>query len=255
MAIRKNAARPEPILVPCAACPLRRQDIFKKATAEEIAFIQQLKIGELVLPAGSQVMREDVPTGEYFTLLGGWAFRYRTLSSGARQILNFLLPGDFLGLQEKLDGKAAHGVELLTDGVLCRFPGERLFDVYRSHPALGYDLTWLAAHEELIMDENLVSVGQRSAPQRIAMLLIHLFKRAESVGLKDEDDTVPFPVTQQHMSDALGLSLVHTHRTLRRLQHSGLFHVEDGRLAIRKPKALRHLADYYALPLRDRPLI
>jgi CRP/FNR family transcriptional regulator len=242
-------------LIPCDQCPLRRLGTFSANTPAEIEFIQNFKSGEVVLPAGALLTREGVSTGEFHTLLSGWAFRFRTLSSGARQILNFLLPGDFIGLQEKLGAHALHGVELLTEARLCRFPADRLWRLYEAHPSLGYDVTWIAAHEELIVDENLVSVGQRSAKQRIAMLLIHLFKRAESVGMKDADGRVPFPITQQHMADALGLSLVHTHKTLRKLQTSGLYTLVDGRLAIRRPEALSQLADYYAMPLRGRPLI
>lgn len=250
---KKKAVRPA--LIPCRQCPLRQLGTFSSNTPDEIAFIQDFKSGEVVLPAGALLSREGVSNGEFHTLLEGWAFRYRTLSSGARQILNFLLPGDFIGLQEKLGAHALHGVELLTDARLCRFPAEKLWRLYEKHPSLGYDVTWIAAHEELIVDENLVSVGQRSARQRIAMLLIHLFKRAESVGLKDEQGRVPFPITQQHMADALGLSLVHTHKTLRAIERTGLYHIEDGFLTIRRPEAMTRLADYYALPLRGRPLI
>ena len=244
-----------PVLTPCAQCPLRRVGAFSANTPEEIAFIQDFKTGEIVLPAGSLLSREGVSIGEFHTLLQGWAFRFRTLSSGSRQILNFLLPGDFIGLQDKLGAHASHGVELLTDARLCRFPASRLWDLYTNYPSLGYDVTWIAAHEELIVDENLVSVGQRTAAQRIAMLLIHLYKRADSVGLKHPDGRVPFPVTQQHMADALGLSLVHTNKTLRKLQASGHFEIAGGMLALKRPEAMSRLADYFALPLHGRPLI
>lgn len=253
--MNKNAVRQQKFRIPCAACPLRRLPAFTQIPAEEIAFIQAFKNGELTLPAGTQVRREGAGGGDYYTLLSGWAFRYRTLSSGARQILNFLLPGDFIGLQEKLTAAATHGVELLTEAMLCRFPGDRLFDLYKTHPGLGYDVTWLAAHEELIVDENLVSVGQRTAMQRVAMLLIHLYKRADALGMREPDKGVEFPVTQRHMADALGLSLVHTHRTLRKLEQNGLYKIADGRLTINRPAAMSRVADYYSLPLQDRPLI
>ncbi len=57
------------------------------------------------------------------------------------------------------------------------------------------------------------------------------------------------------MADALGLSLVHTHRTLRRLQALGLHSLEDGRLLLRNPHALTQLADYAAQPLEKLPLL
>lgn len=241
--------------VPCSACPLRTTGAFSPNTNEEIAFIQGFKRGEVQLKAGNLLVREGVISGDLHTLLRGWAFRYRTLGNGKRQILNFLLPGDFIGLQERLGTQSSSGVEVLTDAVFCRFSSERLWDLYRNHPALGYDITWIAAHEELIVDENLVSVGQRSAAQRIAMLVLHLCKRAESVGLKEADGSVPFPVTQQHMADALGLSLVHTNKTLAQLTRHGMFRIRNSRLLIGKPAMLNHLADYFSVPLRGRPLI
>lgn len=239
----------------CINCPLRKLGTFSPNTAEEIDFIQHFKRGEVALKGGSLLVREGVHSGEFYTLLRGWAFRYRTLSDGKRQILNFLLPGDFIGLQEKLGAHSSCGVEVLSDARFCRFPAEKLWDLYRNHPSLSYDITWIAAHEELIVDENLVSVGQRTAAQRIAMLLIHLFKRAESLGMKDGQGSVPFPVTQQHMADALGLSLVHTNKTLGRMAQQGMFRIKDGQLSIGKPALLNRLADYFSEPLRGRPLI
>ena len=239
----------------CLRCPLRRTGAFADNTPEEIAFIARFKRHELLRPRGSHVVIEGRPNGELYTLLSGWAIRFRSLRDGRRQILNFLLPGDLVGLQEKLGAQMQCGVELLTDARLCSFPVGHLWELYRNHPSLGYDITWLAAHEELIVDENLVSVGQRTAEQRIAMLLVHLYKRAASVGLREADGAVPFPVSQRHMGEALGLSLVHTNRTLRRLTRAGLHEIRAGRLWLRNVSSLQHLADYDALPVRNRPLI
>ncbi len=74
------------------------------------------------LKAGALLVREGVNSGEFYTLLRGWAFRYRTLSNGKRQILNFLLPGDFIGLQEKLGAHSSSGVEVLSDAISAGFP-------------------------------------------------------------------------------------------------------------------------------------
>ena len=240
--------------IPCQSCPLRDTGAFSVNNEAEIAFIQQFKKRQIKVVAGNTIVREKAKSGELHTLLTGWAFRYRTLSDGRRQIFNFLLPGDFVGLQDQLGEASPHGIEALTDVSLCVFPRERLWDLYRTHPSLGFDLTWLSAHEELIVDENLLSVGRRSAAERIAMLLVHLYKRASSVGLSDANG-VALPLTQQHFADALGLSLVHTNKTLKRLRAQGLYTFENGRLKLINPAAITRLADYHALPLRGRPLI
>ena len=234
---------------------MRATGAFANNTIEEMDFIQRLKKREMLGKPGDVIVREGETGGELHTLLSGWAFRFRTLRDGGRQILNFLLPGDFIGLQEQLSTGSPYGVELLTHARLCTFQTNRLWELYRAHPQLGYDVTWLVAHEELIVDENLVSVGQRTAQQRIAMLLVHLFKRAEQLSLKHADGSVPFPVTQQHMADALGLSLVHTNKSLRKLTEAGVHTILDNRLWLLKPDVLRRLADYHSLPLRTRPLI
>jgi CRP/FNR family transcriptional regulator, anaerobic regulatory protein len=241
-------------LVPCHRCPLRSLKTFSNATDAEIAFIQSFKKHEIAVDAGGTILPEGGRTGQLYTLLAGMAFRYRTLRDGRRQILNFIFPGDLIGLQEQIAIESPHGVEALSSVKLCTFPQDRLWDLYRNHPQLGYDITWLAAHEESIVDDNLLSVGRRSASERVAMLLIHVVKRAEAAGLC-EDNSVPFPLNQQHIADALGLSLVHTNKTLRRLEKLGLHSLENNRLRLLKPAVLKRLADYYALPLRPRPLV
>src|SRR6185312_3020288 len=109
------------------------------------------------------ILQEGTSTTYLFTVLIGWAFRYKTLPDGRRQILNFALPGDFIGLQAVLDKEVQHSVEALTDAVFCIFPREKLWTLYTSHPSLAFDITWLASREEQILDEHLVSIGRRSA--------------------------------------------------------------------------------------------
>lgn len=246
-----------PSLLPpaCVRCGLRAGGAFQQLSDSELAFVDAFRVDTALLPAGQALVREQEDGGKLFTLYSGWAFRYKSLSDGRRQILNVLLPGDFFGLQQRFAEGSTYGVESLTEVALCVFRSERLWELYREHPRLGYDLTWLAARDEQMLDENLLTTGRRTAMERVAVLLIHLFKRAQRVGLVDADGGFAFPLTQQHMADALGLSLVHTHRTLRRLQALGLYELLDGRLLLRNPTALHQLAEYVGQPLAPVPLI
>ncbi len=72
------------------------------------------------------------------------------------------------------------------------------------------------------MEEQLLSLGQRTAVERVAALILDLYGRAEARDMV-RGDGMPFPLTQQHIADALGNSLVHANRTLKRLQRDGLF--------------------------------
>jgi len=113
-------------LTPCSACPLRKTGAFSANSEAEIEFIQAIKQRQIPVQAGQGIVREGDASSTLYTLLSGWAFRYRTLSDGRRQIFNFLLPGDFIGLQHQLGQASPHGVEALTDVSLCAFPNERL---------------------------------------------------------------------------------------------------------------------------------
>ena len=238
----------------CTACRLRQTGVFTPVTAQELAFIETFRSGTSTVPAGGTLMREQNPRGKLFTLYSGWAFRYKTLSDGRRQILNFLLPGDLIGLQQEFADGAMHGIEAVTDVSLCEFPREGLWELFRQFPSLGYDVTWLAAREEGMVDDNLLTAGRRNAIERVAMLLMHLFGRLERLGLADSG-SVEFPINQQHIADTLGLSLVHTNKTLRRLQQLGLHEIRGGRLFLLNPKALQRIAEYYDLPPKKVPLL
>jgi len=120
--------------------------------------------------------------------------------------------------------------------------------------SLAFDLTWLAAREEQLIDEHLVSLGRRTALERTAFLLLHLFVRADEAGLA-KNGTIQFPFTQQHLADTLGMSLVHTNKTLRRLSALGLHELKNGRLRMLNTRALARIADYYDRPPRLLPLL
>ena len=241
-------------LVPCTACPLRRLPIFKPNTREEVAFIEGMRTAQVDIRASETIVREGQNSPPLYSVFSGWAFRYKTLSDGRRQILNFLLPGDLIGFQAHMLDDAAHGVEALTDVRLCQHARGKIWTLYQNYPELAFDVTWLTAHEERVIDEALVSIGRRSALERVAMLLLHLFKRARALGLT-QGNILDLPVTQQHIADALGLSLVHTNKTLRRLRKRGLFSLERQRFELHERGAMEKLADYFEAPVPARPLL
>jgi len=239
---------------PCLACPLRLKPAFKDKTDDEIRFIQAMKVDHRSFPAGADIIHPGQEDAELYTLYSGWAFRYKSLPDGRRQILNFLLPGDLVGLQASLLSAAEHGIEALTDVELCVFPRKRIWDLFVKMPTLAYELAWLGSREESLIDDNLTSVGQRNAGERIAALVISLYHRAETLGLVSSG-SFAFPLSQQQLADALGLSLVHTSKTWSRLRKAGLFSLSGGRLTLLNPRLTAHMASIYEQISLPRPLI
>jgi CRP/FNR family transcriptional regulator len=220
--VRKKTNNKAPMATPCPKCPLRKIDIFRKFSEKELAFIYSFKSGELVLEAGSTIFSEGTNSPHLYTVLSGWAVKYKTLEDGRRQVLNFALPGDFLGLQASIFDSIGHSVEALTDVVLCVFPRDKLWALYENHSGLAFDVTWLGAREESILSDYLVTVGQRRAGERIAFVLLQLFQRARQLGLL-RGNVLTLPLTQELLADTIGFSLVHTNKTLKTLRKTGAF--------------------------------
>lgn len=239
----------------CGTCLLHDlPDLFLPSTTEERQAIAAFRSGTRDVSAGGVIVEEDGRSTHLYTLYAGWAFRYKTLSDGRRQILHFLLPGDLMGLQDEFAEGRTYGVEAATDVRLCAFPRDKLWGFFHAQPNMGYAITWLAAREEKMLDDALVTTGRRTAIERVAVLLLHLFRRAEHLGLTD-GRRLKFPFNQQHIADALGLSLVHTNKTLRKLQRDGLHRLEGGVLEILNPHALEQLGDYFERPMRPVPVL
>ncbi|MBN8994430.1 MAG: Crp/Fnr family transcriptional regulator [Rhizobiales bacterium] len=228
---------------PCEQCPIRGLKVFRPFTAEELGFVASFKAGELVVDPRATILQEGTSSTHLFTVLIGWAFRYKMLPDGRRQILNFALPGDFLGLQASMFNEMTHSVEALTSMTLCVFPRERIWELYEHHASLSFDVTWLAAREEQILDSHLLNVGRRNAIERTAYLILHLFMRARDVGLAGKAN-LALPITQQHLADTLGMSIVHTNKTLRRLYDRKLISWKSQRLEILDMEALKEIAEW-----------
>jgi CRP/FNR family transcriptional regulator len=227
----------------CENCPIRKRRIFRQLGQKDLEYVSKFKSGELKMEAGAIVLAEEHKSPHLYTILEGWAFRHKATANGKRQILNFALPGDLVGLQLSILNEMQHSVTALTPLKLCVFERTEVWDMFKVSPALGFSLTWQAAREEQMLDGHLLNVGQRSAEARVAYLILHLYDRADGVGLAG-NNALDAPFTQQHFADALGITYVHANRTLRKLVKRGLLTWQDKTILIRDREALAEISQY-----------
>ena len=242
------------LTVPCRDCPLRRQSLFVPFTEEEVLFMERFKLGELVVEPGATFLMEGSNSPQLYTVLRGQGVRYKTLADGRRQVINFLFPGDFTGLQAGLMGEMKHSVEARTRMMLCVFDRSELWHLFKEQPARAYDLTWIAAVEEHFLGETIATLGQRDAMQRLAWALLKIWQRLRAVGL-GRNGGVLLPFRQQDLADALGLSLVHTNKTLARLRGLKLCDWSEGELRVLDPVGLAELGLVEPEPPERRPIM
>jgi CRP-like cAMP-binding protein len=238
---------------PCEQCPLRATSHFREFSPEELEFVSRFKKGEFAVDAGATILVEGAHSAHLFTVLSGWGFRYKTLEDGRRQILNYIMPGDLIGLQGSIMGEMQHSIEALSPVSLCVFERDKLMTLFNRHSSLSFDLTWIAAREERILDEHLLSVGRRSALERAAYLLAYLHQRA--IALKLFEGRNFLPITQQHVADTLGLSIVHTNKTLKKLGDRKMIRWQERGCDVLDAEALATLAKWEGLTDARRPFI
>ncbi|APE41983.1 Crp/Fnr family transcriptional regulator [Sulfitobacter alexandrii] len=238
----------------CRNCPLRQRDLFIDLSSDEVDFMQKFKAGELTIDPGTPILMEGSNAPQLFTVLSGMGIRDKMLENGERQVISFVFPGDFVGLQAGLMGKMGHSVEARTRMKLCVFDRSEFWSFFKSHPGRAFDITWLAAIEEHFLGETVATLGQRTATQALAWALIKVFQRGDALGLV-ENNQMKLPYTQRDLADALGLSLVHTNKTLAKLREAQLVSWSSGTLHVMQPDALAELGMTSWDTLRPRPLM
>ena len=134
--------------VSCFECALRRSGAFKPISDMELAFINEMKRDHQLCPAGAEIIAAGQEQVELYTLYSGWAFRFKILPDGRRQILNIHLPGDLIGLQGAMFEAPSYGVEALTEVQICVLPRRKVWSLFQNMPELSFDVTWLGAREE-----------------------------------------------------------------------------------------------------------
>ncbi len=230
----------------CANCGVRGQTVCAPLDVNELGIVESFRAGNRKLDAGTDIFTQGEVGSEVYTLLEGWVMLYTLLEDGRRQIVDFCVPGAFLGFQPDLDAPSRHTSEALTAVKVCVFPKRGLLTMFGSHPKMALRMACIAARDQAFAYQHLTSVGRRTARERIANLLLELFVRVRQSAPEASGDAIRLPLTQEHLGDALGLTSVHVNRTLRDLREDGVLTVKRGALSILDPDRLAEEAGFNA---------
>jgi CRP-like cAMP-binding protein len=194
--------------------------------------------------AGEEVIRAgDRPSRGFLILSGLLATSKAAMAEGDVQITCFHLPGDMPDLQSLHLTTLDSDIRALTDCQLAFMTHQDLRRLCDRHPRLAALLWRTTLVDAAIYREWVVNVGQRPAINRVAHVFCELMTRMEVAGLV-QDRSCYLGLTQQHLSEATGLSSVHVNRTLQQLRAQGLITFGQGRLTIHDWEALAQLGDF-----------
>ncbi|MCB4822741.1 Crp/Fnr family transcriptional regulator [Roseicella aerolata] len=169
------------------------------------------------MPAHSMVFREGDPAGKVFTLIEGFAKLTRLLPDGKQQVVGFRFAGDVIGYTTL--PSYPFDAELLTDSRLCRLERGQLDGLLRRYPKLERRMLDLCVQELTATQEQLVTVGRRSAEARVAAFLLSLVEASRRRG--PPRTVLEMPMTRADIADFLGLTLETVSRSLTAFRKRG----------------------------------
>ena len=190
--------------------------------------------------AGEQIAARNQVSSDVFVLCAGWAFRYFQLSDGRRQILQFLLPGDIFSPTTIFEKAFFFSVKALTQVRLSAFARSEIHARCAANSGLRWAIATACMAEAHDAAELSTALGQFSAEERIAYLLLHLIPRIAARNVIREQ-RYPFPLRQQHIADAVGLTPVHVSRVLSQFRERRILALSEGVLTVSNAAELEKL--------------
>ncbi|GBD48858.1 Crp/Fnr family transcriptional regulator [Methylopila sp. Yamaguchi] len=194
------------------------------------------------LKAGDDIVREGERTDVVHVILEGHGYRYKTLADGKRQIIGYLVPGDFCDLYGFLLDRMDHGMATRTACRIAELSEEHIL-MLTSRPALARALWWSELVNASILREWLVNMGRRTPSVRVAHILCELLVRLQVVG-EATNDSFRLELSQAELGDTVGLTTVSVNRALQKLRSAGLIQQTNREIAIPDVAALKAFADF-----------
>ncbi|MFS4439203.1 Crp/Fnr family transcriptional regulator [Paracoccaceae bacterium GXU_MW_L88] len=202
-------------------------------------FLEKCRRETLSIDPGSDLLTQGQADPNYYTIISGVAQTSMESPAGST-LLGLLFPGDLAGLQYVSDDPMCYSVTALTRLEVLSLPRSALPQLAALVPDYVQKLSWLSALELNIMARLGTNAGHGRGPDRLAATLYYIFRRAEAANLTD-GNTMRLPIKQSDLAAALGISLVHTNKSLRKLREQDLIHWRNSALEVLDRKGLEDL--------------
>ena len=187
--------------------------------------------------AGRMLFEEGDPADDVFTITAGMVKLYKLMSDGRRQIVGFLVPGDFLGLA--FGRTYVYSAEAVVATTTCRFGRGQFLALLDACPTLEKEILARTATELAAAQEQMLLLGRKTARERVASFLLALARRRGT----DPGRPLELAMSRADIADYLGLTMETVSRTLGRLGKDRLIELVDAHtVVLRRLAALEQVA-------------
>jgi len=209
----------------------------------ERAALESLPVRVEQIRTDQDIVREGDRRDSCFVLLEGVAAALKRTGTGKRQIMTFHIAGDIPDLQSLHISRLDNTVSTLTPCKVGFVEHDALVNLCARFPRITNALWRETLTDAAIFKEWVLNVGRRDAYAGVAHLICEVVTRMRAVGLV-HDDRCAFPMTQNELADAVGISAVHVNRTLQELRAAGLITLGRGKLHILDWEGLKQAGDF-----------
>lgn len=206
-------------------------EAFTRLSADDRAALTQISRNVRLIDARRDLIAEGDKPRFVHLVLDGWACRYKQLPDGKRQIVSLFVPGDFCDVNVYILSYMDHSIGAITRLKVAMITPEEMSLLTAERPRVTQALWWHELVTTAVQREWTLNLGQRSAYERLAHLLVELYIRLKTVG-RAQNGRCDFPLTQNDLADATGLTAVHVNRTLQELRRDQLIELERKQLQI-----------------------
>ncbi|WP_245436635.1 Crp/Fnr family transcriptional regulator [Methylobacterium sp. V23] len=222
---------------------VRKLESIADLSQEERQALQSLPIRVRPLGSGQDIVQDGDRPSQCCLIVEGWAYRYKLLGEGKRQILSFHIPGDTPDLQSLHLQTMDHSLATLTEATLAFIPHENLRELVARFPGLAAVLWRDTLVDAAIFREWMTGIGRKSSYGRVAHLFCEMYLKLEAVGFAKEHRCT-LPLTQGQLADALGMSNVHANRVLQEMRSKDLITLKSNELVIHAWSELVHAGEF-----------
>ena len=225
------------------AALLRRLNTVSGLDDADIAAIRGLPINVRHWEAGRAIVSDGGRPTECCLVIEGFCIRAKTTVSGQRQILSIHIAGEIPDLQSLHLHRMDHDLIAVAPSTLGFISHASLRALTRANPNVAEVLWRDTLIDSAIFREWIVNVGQRPAASRLAHTVVELRRRLAITG-RATGDTFDMPLTQEQISEALGITPVHANRIIRQLRDDNIVDISRGRVTVLDETNLAELAQF-----------
>jgi CRP-like cAMP-binding protein len=176
-------------------------------------------------------------------VLSGLLHRYAFSADGNRQIHSFYVPTEAPCLETLYIDYMDNSLGAVVDSRVGLIAHPLVYRIIDERPEVRKLLWRQTLVQAAIFREWLMRNSHLPAHAALAHFFCEMFARAQAAGLID-GDSCDLPLTQELVADALGLTAVHTNRTLRILRDTGVVEWRGGKLHVHDFDKLREIAEF-----------